>query len=202
MTTGVDNAFDAYKFSKSGTSIWTSSGKEDFSINGLPFPDTSMVIPVSVNSTAAGNLKITGTQIDGLDNYQVTLTDNVNNITINLKTTHSLSFDAPGGIVAGRFVLKVMNVVTAVPETTISNKPFNIYSSNGSVNIQTLSDIWNGKQGAVKVLDMTGRVFTTEDNVAFSKDDLLQIPVNTATGIYMVEIRSGIMRYVGKIMIR
>jgi hypothetical protein len=70
------------------------------------------------------------------------------------------------------------------------------------VNIQTLSDIWNGKQGAVKVLDMTGRVFTTEDNVAFSKDDLLQIPVNTATGIYMVEIRSGIMRYVGKIMIR
>jgi hypothetical protein len=201
-TAGIDNAFDAYKFSKSGLSIWTSSGKEDFSINGLPFPDTSVVIPVSVNCTAAANLKISGTQIDGLENYQVTLTDNLNNITIDLKTTHNLSFDAPGGIVAGRFVLKVMNVVTAVPETTISIKPFNIYSSNGAVNIQTLSDTWNGKSGGIKVLDMTGRVFTTEDNVEFSKDALVQVPVRAATGIYMVEVRSGVMRYVGKVMIR
>lgn len=201
-TTGVDNAFDAYKFSKSGLSIWTSSGKEDFSINGLPFPDTSMVIPVSVNSTAAGNLKITGTQIDGLDNYSVTLTDNVNNITIFLKTTHSLSFDAPGGIVTGRFVLKVLNITTAVPETTISNKPFNIYFSNGTVNIQTLSDTWNGKSGGIKVLDMTGRILTSEDKVLFSKDDLLQIPVRVANGIYLVELKSGVMRYVGKVVIR
>jgi hypothetical protein len=201
-TTGVDNAFDAYKFSKSGLSIWTSSGKEDFSINGLPFPDTSIVIPVSVNSTAAGNLKITGSQIDGLDNYSVTLTDNVNNITIDLKTNPSLSFAAPGGIVEGRFVLKILNVITAVPETTISKKPFNIYSSNGAVNIQTLSDTWNGKSGGIKVLDMTGRIVATEDNVTFSKDELDQLPVSVATGIYMVEIRSGIMRYVGKIMIR
>ena len=49
---------------------------------------------------------------------------------------------------------------------------------------------------------MTGRVFTTEDNVEFSKDNLLQIPVRAATGIYMVEVRSGVMRYVGKVMMR
>jgi hypothetical protein len=49
---------------------------------------------------------------------------------------------------------------------------------------------------------MTGRVFTTEDNVEFSKDNLLQIPVRAATGIYMVELRSGTLRYVGKVMIR
>jgi hypothetical protein len=160
------------------------------------------VIPVSVNSTNAENLKISGTQLDGLDNYQITLTDNVSNITIDLKKTPSLSFDAPGGIVAGRFVLKVQKIVTAIPETTISAKPFNIYSSSGTVNIQTLSDIWNGKQGGIRVLDMTGRVFTTEDNVEFSKDNLLQIPVKAATGIYMVEIRSGGLRYVGKVIIR
>jgi len=204
-TPGVDNAFDAYKFSKSGLSIWTSSDKKDFSINGLPFPDTSIVIPVSVNSTAAGNIKISASEIDGLDNYKATLTDNVNNITIDLKTTPSLSFAAPGGVVAGRFILKidkVTAVTTAVPETTLNVKPFNIYSSNGFVNIQTLSDIWNGKQGGVRVLDMTGRVFTTEDNVEFSKDNLLQIPVRAATGIYMVELRSGTLRFVGKVMIR
>jgi hypothetical protein len=201
-TTGVDNAFDAYKFSKSGLSIWTSTGGVDFSINGLPFPAPGVEIPVSVNSTAAENLKISASQIDGLDNYNVTLTDNVNNITIDLKTNPSLSFNAPGGIVAGRFTLKVLTVTTVVPETTISDKPFNIYSSNGMVNIQTLNDIWNGKQGGIKILDMTGRVLTTEDNVEFSKDDLLQVSVRVATGIYMVEMRSGVMRYVGKVVIR
>jgi hypothetical protein len=201
-TAGVDNAFDAYNFSKSGTSIWTSTGGADFSINGLPFPETSVEIPVSVNTATAGNFKISGTQIDGLENYTVTLTDNVNNITVDLKTTPSLSFDAPGGTVAGRFVLKILTVTTAVPETTISDKPFNIYSSNGTVNIQTLSDTWNGKSGGIKILNMTGRVFTTEDNVVFSKDDMRQIPFRAAEGIYFVEIRSGVMRYVGKVIIR
>jgi hypothetical protein len=203
-TTGVDNAFDAYKFSKTGGSvdIWTTTGGADLSINGLPFPDSSAVIPVSVYSTVAGNLKISAPQIDGLDNYGVTLTDNVNNITINLKKTPGLLFNAPGGTIPGRFVLKVGTNETAIPETTISNKPFNIYSSNGTVNIQTLADTWNGKLGGIRILDMTGRVFTTEDNVVFSKDELYQIPVRAATGIYMVEIRSGVMRYVGKVIIR
>ena len=49
---------------------------------------------------------------------------------------------------------------------------------------------------------MTGRVFSTEDNVEFSKDNLLQIPVRATTGIYMVELRSGMLRYVGKVVIR
>src|ERR1035437_310815 len=203
-TTGIDNAFDAYKFSKNGSSvdIWTTTGGADLSINGLPFPNPSVEIPVSFYSNAAGNLKITGSQIDGLENYSVTLTDNVTNTTIDLKTNPSLSFAAPGGEIDNRFTLKVLTVTTAVPETTLSDKPFNIYSSNGMVNIQTLNDIWNGKQGGIKILDMTGRVLTTEDIVEFSKDDLLQVPFRVATGIYMVERRSGVMRYVGKVVIR
>jgi hypothetical protein len=201
-TTGVDNAFDAYKFSTSGTTIWTSSNGADLSINGLPFPQPVIEIPVTINSNSAGNLKITGSQIDGLENYDVTLTDNVNNITINLKSNPTLTFDAPGGIVNGRFVLKVLTITTAIPEIHISDKPFNIYSSTGNVNIQTLDESWNGKLGGIKVLDMTGRIVTTKDNVEFSKDNLIQIPVGASTGIYMVELRSGMMRYVGKVIIK
>jgi hypothetical protein len=203
-TTEVDNAFDAFKFTKNGSpvDIWTTTSGADLSINGLPFPNPSVEIPVSFYSNAAGNLKITGSQIDGLENYSVILTDNVTNTTIDLKTNPSLSFAAPGGEVDNRFTLKVLTITTAVPETTISNKAFNIYSSNRMVNIQTLNDIWNGKSGGIRVLDMTGRVVTTEDNVTFSKDELHQLPVSAATGIYMVEIRSGGMRYVGKVIIR
>lgn len=201
-TTAVDNAFDAYKFSETGTSIWTSSGGVDFSINGLPFPESIVEIPVTINSASAGNLTISGTQIDGLENYSVTLTDNVNNITINLKTTPDLAFNSPGGKVANRFILKVSTITTAIPETTVSNKPFNIYSSKGIINIQTLDDNWNGKSGGVKVMNMTGRIIASETNIVFSRDEIRQIPAATSNGIYLVEIRSGVMRYVGKVVIR
>ena len=201
-TPAVDNDFDAYKFTKTGTSIWTSSEGVDFSINGLPFPETNVAIPVSVNSESAGNLQILCTQLDDLENYNVTLTDNVNNITIDLKTNPTLSFNAPGGTVAGRFILNISTIATAVPETKISDKPFNIYSLSKTINIQTLGDNWNGKLGGIKVLDMTGKIVTTENNITFSKDELRQLPVRVANGIYLVEIRSGLMRYVGKVVIK
>jgi len=174
----------------------------NYSINGIPFPKDSTTIPLVVNATSDGSYAIKATELVGLDSYKVFLNDKSQNLTINLANDSSYIFNATTGTLTDRFTLTITNVLTAIPENTVSVKPFNIYSSNGLVNIQTLSDIWNGKQGGVRVLDMTGRVFTTEDNVEFSKDNLLQIPVRAATGIYMVELRSGTLRYVGKVMIR
>lgn len=209
-TTSVDKAFDAYKLSKRGgavgtgsiVNIWTILNGVDFSINGLPFPETSVEIPVAFNSSVAANIKISGSQIEGLENYNVTLTDKVNNITIDLKTTPNLSFNAPVGIVTDRFVLKVSKIITAVQETKRSDKAFNIYSTSGLINIQAIGEDWNGKAGDIKILDMTGRVISTENKVMFSKDEIRQIPARVADGIYLVEIKSGVMRYVGKVIIK
>jgi hypothetical protein len=70
------------------------------------------------------------------------------------------------------------------------------------INIQTTGNIWNGKTGMINVLDMTGKVVASESNVVFSNDGFYQIPLKSATGIYIVELRSGVMRYVGKVVIR
>jgi hypothetical protein len=203
-TLSYDNLFDARKIFISETDpyIYSVLNGINYSINGIPFPKDSITIPLVVNASVDGLYTIKATELTGLGTYKVFLNDKSQNLAINLANDSSYTFNAKTGTFPDRFTLTITDVITAIPENKISVKPFNIYSSNGSLNIETLSDIWNGKQGGVRILDMTGRVFTTEDNVEFSKDNLIQIPVRAATGIYMVEIRSGGMRYVGKVVIR
>jgi hypothetical protein len=203
-TTGVDNEYDAYKFSKTGgaVSIWTSTGGVDFSINGLPFPETSVEIPVAIYSNAAGNLIISGSQIDGLDNYKVSLTDKLNNFTIDLRTVPSYTFSAAKGITTGQLVLKINSLMTAVPEVISAKTEFNIFSGNGILNIQTLGDSWNGVKGEVKIFDITGKLMIVDKNNEFSKGDIKQIPFNSHNGVYLVEITAGVKRYVAKVVVR
>ena len=70
------------------------------------------------------------------------------------------------------------------------------------INIQTVSDAWDGKSGSVKVLDLTGKTVSDQNNSEFSNNSLIQVASPGAKGIYIVEIKSGFMRYVGKVVIR
>lgn len=70
------------------------------------------------------------------------------------------------------------------------------------LNIVPLSDEWNGKQGSVRIIDLTGKSILENRNLEFWKNSLIQLPVSGMKGIYIVEIRSGLMRYVGKVMIK
>jgi hypothetical protein len=203
-TLGFDKMLDGRKafLTDSDPYIYSIIDGIKYSINGIPFPKDSITIPLVVNAITDGSYTIKATELVDLDSYKVFLNDKSQNLTINLANDSSYTFNATTGTLTDRFTVTITNVLTAIPENKVSVEPFNIYSSNGSVNIQTLSDTWNGKLGGIRILDMTGRVLTTEDNVEFSKDDLLQVPVRVATGIYMVELRSGVMRYVGKVVIR
>jgi hypothetical protein len=202
--TNLDYDFDALKMfvSTTSTQIYSALGGTDYSINGQPFPDTLITIPVVVNLTIDGNHNITVPQLQGLDNYDVTLTDKITGFTANLKTTPTLSFSASAGTIADRFTLKISKIVTGIENPVVSKNTFNIYPANSVINIQTLSDVWEGKIGSVKVMDLTGKTVGDLSNAEFSKNSLVQVAVPGAKGMYMVEIRSGIMRYVGKVMIR
>jgi hypothetical protein len=202
--TNLDYDFDALKMfvSTTSTQIYSALGGTDYSINGQPFPDTLIAIPVVVNLTIDGNHNITVPQLQGLDNYDVTLTDKTTGFTANLKTTPTLSFSASAGTIADRFTLKISKIVTGIENHVVSKNTFNIYPANSMINIQTLSDVWEGKSGSVIVMDLTGKTVGDLNNAEFSKNSLVQVAAPGAKGMYIVEIRSGIMRYVGKIMIR
>jgi len=198
-----DYDFDAVKmFPSSKTTIYTSLDGTNYAINGLPFPETVVEIPVVVNMTTAGTHKISAIQLQGLDNYNVTLTDNSTGFIADLKTTPVLTFSSTAGSIEDRFILKVSNVATSVETPSSAPTNFMIYHSFNVINIQTISDDWDGKPGSVKVFDMIGKTVADTRNAEFRKNSLTRIAAPSAKGLYMVEIESGVMRYVGKVIVK
>ncbi|MCE5348313.1 MAG: hypothetical protein LLG13_18760 [Bacteroidales bacterium] len=200
----LDYDFDAVKMflSSAKTSIYTSMGGVDYAINGQPFPETITEIPVTVNMTSSGNHKISATQLQGLDDYYLTLTDNTTGFIANLKTTPDLTFTSAAGTITGRFVLKAGLLSTGMENPEVTDKLFIIYQANNMLNIQTLSDNWDGKSGSVRVMDLTGRTINSLANAEFRKSSLNMIQAPVTRGLYLVEIRAGINRYIEKVIVR
>jgi hypothetical protein len=202
--TDLDNDYDALKMflSVSKNYIYTNSGNTKYAINGQPFPDTLVEIPVVVNFTKDTIYTISATQLEGLDNYDVTLTDKTTGFPANLKTTPNLTFSAATGTITDRFVLKVSKITTGIENPSVSENIFNIYPSDRFINIQTIADDWDGKSGSVRVMDLTGKTVSGLQSIVFSRSSIIQVPDAGLKGMYIVEIRSGAMRYVGKVVIR
>ncbi len=204
--TDLDNDFDAVKMflSSTKTTIHTSMGGTDYAINGLPFPapDATTEIPVVVNVTTTGIHKISASQLQGLDSYGVVLKDNITGFTADLKTTPEIIFTAPSGLLSDRFVLKVGNIATGLESPESAPGVFSIYHGYDFINILPLADEWNGITGSIKVLDITGKSVTDLQNTEFSRNSIIQLPAPGAKGLYVVQIRSGVKRYVGKVVVK
>jgi len=200
----LDNDFDALKMflSSAKTSIHTSLGGTDYAINGQPFPESLLEIPVTVNVISAGTHKISATQLQGLDSYNVSITDKTTGFTANLKSTPVVTFSASPGLLNDRFVLKINNISTENEDLISNDNSFNIYRNFNYINIQTVADEWDGKTGSVKVLDMSGKTVSYLRRTEFSKTSVTQIEAPDANGLYFIEIKSGVNRFVGKVVIK
>jgi hypothetical protein len=199
----LDNDFDAVKMflSSENTSIYSSMNNIQYAINGQPFPADTTEIPIVVNLTTNGNHKITATQLQGLNNYMVTFTDKTTNFTLDLKKIPSLTFTASPGTLTDRFILKVSKIATGIENPHNSENKFNIYQSNSFINIESVSDEWNGKTGTIKVFDLSGKTITYMQHAEFWNNSLIQIPASGLKGLYFVEVKSGALRHLGKVMI-
>lgn len=202
----LDFDFDALKFfySEDITSIYTTAGANKLVINGLPFPESTVDVPVGINIKIDGNHSISGTQLQGLDFYNVSLIDNVTGFTTNLKTNPVLNFSSSAGSFSDRFILRVSNSSTGVEEhwTDREKTAFNIYQGSGFINIQAIDNNWEGKTGSVTVYDLTGKKVREMNETEFSMISPVRIPVPGTRSLYLVEIKSGPDRYTGKVIIR
>lgn len=203
---GIDYDFDAIKLNmKSGSpSITSLTGKTSMIINGIPFPETSVEIPLSVvtGSNASGKLTISTHQIEGLEDYIVLLTDKSVNKTINLRNNEDYSFDAPERTESGRFVLTVKKNTQGEEVSAIGDDQFMIYNAMDLINIKTISEEWEGLSGTVKLLSITGRPLSIHRDRLFSKDSMIQIEEPDRPGIYLLEISSGQKRFTGKVVVK
>ena len=203
-TMSFDGSFDAYKLSKSlgPINLWTNLGGTDYAINGISMPETTVEIPLGIHLESSGSYTLSASELNGLDNFTVTLLDKTTNASVDLKAGTKLSFNSADGDFEDRFVLKITAVITGIEEIALPASLFNTYAFNGMLNIELLSDEWNGKQCEVKLTDLTGRLFKIVRDAEFWKNSTVQIPIGDARGVYIVEIRSGMMRYIGKVMAR
>lgn len=202
-----DYDFDAIKMSGSSgiPSISTLMNmKTDMTINGLPFPDTYTEIPLNlrVGQTISGIHSIKAISLQGLDNYLVYLIDKKDNVTVNLKTNPNFSFAAPEGLIADRFVIRVGSISTETEDLLSPANQFKIYSGFEFINIQTLTDEWEGLEGSVRIADLTGITIIDKPALVFSKSSIIQILEPEIPGIYLVEMRSGLKRFTGKVMVK
>jgi hypothetical protein len=202
--TGADYNFDAPRFiqPQDKPGIYTSINGQDFTINGMPFPESSVEIPVTVELLAAGNHVITAMEIQELANYKVSLKDKSTGSTVDLNSVKEYSFSAPAGEIKDRFILAITNLSTDIEDPLAAEKLFNIYHGFGLINIQPLSDEWNGVSGSVKIMDLSGKPVRVEPNAEFNKNTLIQLPAPDKAGLYFVEIRSGMMKFTGKVLVK
>ena len=140
--------------------------------------------------------------MEGLDDYVFYLKDRVQNKTIRLNDDQKYSFSTSKGTVRDRFILSIRNI-SAGPENSInSDKPFNIYQSFGLLNIELISDAWEGSKGSVKVIDISGRPLFYSNYMTFSKSSLIQLPITGKTGLFIIELVSSPLRYTGRVIVK
>jgi hypothetical protein len=199
-----DVNLDARKFDKSGfrAGLWTMNGPVSYSINSIPFPETETQIRAGINISESGSYRITASQLHEIGDYNIYLIDKLAGTTINLRNTPSLSFTASRGLIEDRFVIKITSMLAGPENSNVPESNFNIYTTREFINIQTLSDEWDGKSGSVEVSDLFGRTISRINNTEFWKNSLIQLPSTGPQGVYFVIMKSGVMRHVGRVVVK
>lgn len=204
-TSSFDGEFDAFKIGKSNASVstWSKMGNLDLSINGIPFPENTIEIPIGINVKEAGIYKLFANELNKLDNYSVLLKDLLTNTTADLKKGEILTFNTSAGTFEDRFILSFTNLTTDVPSIVLPEKKFSIYSKAGIVNILSLTDDFSNKPGVITIYDLAGRKIKQQQNVEWNGNgELKQIILgNNNKGLIIIEIKAGNKKYVEKINI-
>jgi hypothetical protein len=95
-----------------------------------------------------------------------------------------------------------VDLSTGVKDIVIPQMEFNIYQSGYAINIQPLKDGWDGKVGSVSVINIIGTKVSVSQRTEFYKNSIVQVNAPSVKGIYFIEVKSGDMRYVAKVMVR
>ncbi|HOK27336.1 MAG TPA: right-handed parallel beta-helix repeat-containing protein, partial [Bacteroidales bacterium] len=200
----LDNDFDMVKMIMSGTrtQIYTSLDAVDYAINGLPFPETKTEIPVVVILSAPGSYTINALQIQNLPEYNVRLKDLTAGVTVDLRETPEYIFSDEAGKIAGRFILEISNISTGIESPAAGNEDFRIYTTGGILNIIPLSQTWDGKIGSVRIIDLNGRIIHSVNSVYFHSGTPLQIKAPEQSGLYFVDIRTGLLKHIARFIVK
>ncbi len=203
-TNGFDDEFDAGKMfaiASKRALIYSEMNGENYSINSVPWPETKIVIPLTLKIPEAGTYKIRRSQLQGTGNSKITLSDKVTGKSVDLQAFTEYSVSAPEGTLAGRFTLTVSSdkAEPFVDQAVASS--LKIYSSSGKICILPQGNEWDNLSGIVKIYDITGRIIMNGGREWFNSGEVKEYSVSGARGMLVVELTAGGKRYLEKIVL-
>jgi hypothetical protein len=157
-TLGVDESIDGEIFDTTQNSLSSLIGEGKYAIQGRPIfsLNSSDVIPLGLNITAAGNYSITLSQFDGLFtdvNTNIYLKDNLLTLTHNLKES-AYNFVAEAGTFNSRFEIVYENAALSIDNITSTNpNSILVYKQNNTIAITSQNSLLK----EVKIFDLRGR---------------------------------------------
>jgi hypothetical protein len=95
-----------------------------------------------------------------------------------------------------------VDIPTGFENPVISQNRFKIYTAYNRINIQTLAEEWDGETGSVRIIDIAGKTVFNLQPTEFRKNSLIQFGAPASKGIYIVDLKAGVLHYVGKVVIR
>jgi hypothetical protein len=193
---GVSPRHDAYKVQLNADgrpSLWSVSGSESLSINGLPDLATAPSIPLGVRVSTTGQHTLVLTGLEGVPTgTQVWLEDKVLNRRQNLATNGSYVFMMDARYTGQRFYLNFVAAASPLATTTKLDARTALYP-NPTTGKATLELSGLREQGAVKVdvVNALGQVVLNvsakaQQGVITQTLDLSSLP----TGIYSVRVHA------------
>ncbi len=201
-TGDFDSQYDASKILSQSLvypQIYSYTGNEKYSINGISFPEPQTEINLGFKATSDGNYSIMATEIQGIENYDLYLTDIYeNNYSVNLKEIPEYTFSSEQGVFDDRFILTVGGMATGINVPSQDND-FSVYTFAGQLNIRNLSDEWNISRVNINIYDITGRLIDHYTNSMPDTGETIHLPFNKPGGIYLIEVTDGAKKVVRKV---
>lgn len=194
---GSDNN---YSFSYVSGTLTIYKADQTITFDALPVKETGDP-DFAPGATASSGLTVSYTS----DNFSVaTIVSEMIHIVDagSANITASESGDANYNAAADVIQPLTVDIATGLENTLGSKNSFTLYSAYGQINIKTLADEWDRETGSVRVMNIIGKPVNELRNIEFTKNSLVQLQAPNLNGLYIVEIRSGLKRYVGKIIIK
>jgi hypothetical protein len=201
-TSSFDNNMDAsaiFAMSSPSGALWTQLEGENYVINSVPHPSDEFFIPVTINIKEEGIHTIKRTELTGLSNYHIELTDQYQSFTTNLQETPEYSFSSDAGLFNDRFLIRIVPRATTINGIVNPSTAINIFVRDNILNIQPSDDNWGEARCQITVFDITGRIVERFPDRQLQMGSLLQLPFAKPSGLYIIEVQEGTKRSVSKI---
>gem|GEM_PF-1011507 len=182
--------FDSQKFWSSNVpQLYSNLAEDTLTINGLNNPLSTPTVDLGVKVPAQGDYTLNATSITFTET-PVHLEDRMLGFFQDLNVNPVYAFTSDAGNIGDRFVLH-FSTITAISE---AENNINVFSITNALHV----NLSNAETGTITVLDMSGR---TVHNQAINSDRTV-INLNTAAGIYVVQVETSAQTITQKISIQ